>query len=305
MAKEPKRLAVITGASSGIGADFARVLAERGYDCVITARRQDRLDALAARLEKDCGVSATVVVADLGTPGGAGVLYEAVRALGRPVTFLVNNAGFGVYGEFVEHDPARLAQMMQLNMISLTELTHLFAKDMVAQGEGRILQVASVGAFQPSPYYAVYSATKTFVRDFSQAVRWELKGTGVTVTTVCPGLTRTEFHEVADHIKPSYMDSAFMSAREVAEIGIRAAERGRATVTAGFLNKLMEFAMKWWTPRSIATAVAGFSMRSSATASPEPEPEAKAKAKHEPADKPKRTAKPKNGKKSKAASPRT
>ena len=291
MAKESKRLAVITGASSGIGADFARILAKRGYDCVITARREDRLKALAAELEKDHGVSATVVAADLGAPDGAKRLYDAVSALGRPVSFLVNNAGFGVYGDFVKSDPARLAQMMQLNMISLTELTHLFAKDMVAHGEGRILQVASVGAFQPSPYYAVYSATKAFVRDFSQAVNWELKGTGVTVTTICPGLTKSEFHEVADHIKPSYMDSIMMSAHDVAEIGIRAAERGRASVTPGLVNKLMELSIKWWTPRSVATALAGISMRSSA------KPEAKAE-KAEPSQ----TAKAKKGKNGKPAS---
>jgi hypothetical protein len=279
MAKESKRLAVITGASSGIGADFARLLAGRGYDCVITARREDRLKELAAELERDHGVSATVVAADLGKSGGAKELYDAVKALGRPVTFLVNNAGFGVYGEFVKHDPARLAQMMQLNMISLTELTHLFARDMVEHGEGRILQVASVGAFQPSPYYAVYSATKAFVRDFSQALSWELEGTGVTVTTICPGLTKTEFHEVADHIKPSYMDSIMMSAHDVAEIGIRAAERGRATVTPGLVNKLMEWSIKWLTPRSVATAVAGISMRSSAEPQSESQSESKSKSK--------------------------
>lgn len=274
MTKGSKRLAVITGASSGIGADFARILAARGYDCAITARRKDRLEALAAELEKDHGVSATVIAADLGVAGSAVTLHDAVRALGRPVAFLVNNAGFGLYGELVKHDAARLAQMMQLNMISLTELTHLFARDMVEEGEGRILQVASVGAFQPSPYYAVYSATKAYVRDFSQALSWELKGTGVTVTTICPGLTRTEFHEVADHIKPGYMDAVMMSARDVAEIGVRAAERGRATVTPGIVNKLMELAIKWWTPRSVATAMAGLSMRSKAATEGTAKPEA-------------------------------
>ena len=285
MAKQ-KQLAVVTGASSGIGADFARILAARGYDCVLTARRKDRLETLAAELEKDHGVSAIVIASDLGVAGSAAALHDAVGALGRPVTFLVNNAGFGLYGELVKHDAARLGQMMQLNMISLTELTHLFARDMVAQGEGRILQVASVGAFQPSPYYAVYSATKAFVRDFSQALSWELRGTGVTVTTICPGLTKTEFHEVAEHIKPGYMNAVMMSARDVAEIGIRAAERGRATVTPGIVNKLMELAIKWWTPRSVATAMAGLSMRSTAAT------EAATEAAREPESKSDASAKP-------------
>lgn len=261
MAKSAKGLAVVTGASSGIGAELARGLARRGYDCVLTARREDRLRELAAELEKDHGVSATVFAADLASPDGAQKLHDAVVALDRPVTFLVNNAGFGVHGDFVQNDPARLAQMMQLNMVSLTELTHSFAKAMVERGEGRILQVASVGAFQPSPYYAVYSATKSYVRDFSQAVSWELRGTGVTVTSICPGLTATEFHEVADHPKPKAFDMVTMTARDVAEIAIRAAERGRATVTPGLANKIMEWALKWWTPRWVATAMAGISMR--------------------------------------------
>ncbi|MBX3271516.1 MAG: SDR family oxidoreductase [Sandaracinaceae bacterium] len=261
MGEAKRPLAVVTGASSGIGADFARVLAARGHDCVITARREDRLRALAAELEKDHGAHVTVIAADLGEPSGASRLADAVFALGRPVKFLVNNAGFGVHGDFVEQDPARLAQMMQLNMVSLTELTHRFSQHMVAHGGGKILQVASVGAFQPSPYYAVYSATKAYVRDFSQAANWELRDKGVSITTICPGLTRTEFHEVADHIKPKSMDALMMDARTVAEIGVRAAERGRATVTPGLANKLMEWMIKWWTPRWVATAMAGISMR--------------------------------------------
>lgn len=254
-------LAVITGASSGIGAELARGLARRKYDCVLVARREDRLRELAAELEKDHGVKAAVIALDLGAPGSAAELHAQVSALGQPVGFLVNNAGFGIHGDFVDHDADRLAMMMQLNMVTLTELTHAFAKDMVAAGRGRILQVASVGAFQPSPYYASYSATKAYVRDFSQALHFELRGTGVTCTTICPGLTATEFHEVADHPKPAYMNAVMMKARDVAEIGLRAAERGRAGVTPGIFNKLMELSVKFWTPRWLATWMAGVSMR--------------------------------------------
>ncbi|HHH30234.1 MAG TPA: SDR family oxidoreductase [Polyangiaceae bacterium] len=262
-------LAVITGASSGIGAEFARGLAARGYDCVVTARREDRLRSLADELEAKYEVSVTVIAADLGTAGGAEQLYRRVQELDRPVTFLVNNAGFGLYGHFVRHEPAKLQQMVQLNMVSLTTLTHLFTRDMVALGRGRVLQVASVGAFQPSPYYAVYSATKSYVRDFSQALHWELRGSGVTVSTICPGLTETEFHEVADHIKPSYLDAATMTAHSVAEIGIRGALRGRAHITPGVINKLMGWMIKL-TPRSVATWLAGVSMASDATRAPTP-----------------------------------
>lgn len=255
-----KGLAVITGASSGIGAEFARVLAARGYDCVVTARRQSRLEELAAELERDHRVKIEVIAADLSTPEGADNLHRDVAALGRPVSFLVNNAGFGVYGDFIEMDSERLLQMMQLNMFSLTTLTHRFAKSMLDNGGGRVLQVASIGAFQPCPLYAVYAATKSYVRDFSQALNWELKGTGVTVSTICPGLTESEFHEVAGHIKPAYMNPVTMSARQVAEIGIRGAEKGRAHVTPGVANKMMGFWVKWM-PRSMATdALARLSM---------------------------------------------
>ncbi len=261
MAKDERRLAVVTGASSGIGAEVARALARRKFDCVLVARREDRLRELAAELEKDHGVEARVITSDLSAPGAAAKLHADVGALGRPVAFLVNNAGFGMHGPFVDHDPTRLYQMLQLNMIALTELTHLFAKDMVAAGHGRILQVASVGAFQPSPYYGPYSATKAYVRDFSQAVNWELRGTGVSVTTICPGVTESEFHDVAEHPKTGFFKAIMMSARDVAEIGVRAAERGRADVTPGLLNKLMEWSLKWWTPRFVATHLAGVSMR--------------------------------------------
>lgn len=257
---ESRPLAVITGASSGIGTELARVLAERGHDCVITARREDRLEALAEELIREHGVEVTVVAADLSEPEGVEQLWGAIEALERPVAFLVNNAGFGMYGLFAEQDRAALGRMMQLNMISLTELTHRVLPGMIAQGAGRVLQVSSVGAFQPSPRYAVYSATKSYVRDFSQAIHHELRGTGVTVTSLCPGLTESEFHAVAEHTKPAYMDWITMSARSVALIGVQKAEAGRAHVTPGLMNTLMGWAVKCL-PRSVATAAAALTMR--------------------------------------------
>ena len=144
-----KRTALITGASSGIGAEFARLLAARGYNCILTARRTERLQKLAAELREQHQVDVDVITADLSTADGAQGLHQEVSALGKPVDFLVNNAGFGVYGKVVEQDLIKLQQMMQLNMVSLTVLTQLFAKEMVGRGRGHILQVASVGITSP------------------------------------------------------------------------------------------------------------------------------------------------------------
>lgn len=253
-------LAVITGASSGIGTEFARVLAERGCDCVLAARRRERLDGLAEELRQSHGAEVHVVAVDLATPEGPAALFEAVQALERPVAWLVNNAGLGMFGPFADQDLAALHRMCALNMGAVMELTHRFLPTMVAHGSGRILQVSSVGAFQPSPLYAVYSATKSFVRDFSQAVSWELRGTGVTVTSLCPGLTTSEFHQVAVHDTPPHFAWVTMSARSVAEIGVRRAEQGRAHVTPGLMNLIMGWAVKW-TPRSISTAAAERAVR--------------------------------------------
>ena len=257
------RTALITGASSGIGAAIARNLAGRKYDCVLTARRTDRLQALASELEKAHGVRAHVIASDLGIPGGADRLAAAVAELGVAVDVLVNNAGFGVYGAFVDQPAERVSQMIELNLTSLTTLTRHYVKPMVERRRGRILQISSVGAYQPSPLYAVYSATKAYVLSFSEALDYELRGTGVTVTTVCPGLTATEFHEVADHVKPRWMNGLTMTADEVAALAVRATMNGRAVLTPGLPNKLTAFFVRLL-PRSFVTAMAAMSMRSRA-----------------------------------------
>jgi hypothetical protein len=252
--------ALVTGASSGIGAALARKLAARGSDCILAARRKDRLEALAGEIEKAHGVKAHAVVADLGVHGGAEKLVADVASLGAGIDVLVNNAGFGVYGNFWEHDPLRVQQMIELNMVSLTTLTHHYARAMVAKKGGQILQVSSVGAYQPSPLYAVYSATKAYVLFFSEAANHELRGTGVSVTTICPGLTDTEFHEVAAHVKPKWMDMLTMTPDDVAEIGLRAMARGVSVVTPGLANKLNAFFVKLM-PRAMATWAAGRTMK--------------------------------------------
>lgn len=255
-----RELALVTGASSGLGAEFARLLAEQGYDLVITARREDRLRTLQTEITAAHGVTVEVVAADLGSPTGAETLIAAVTALGRPVGVLVNNAGMGLHGPFVSHNGARVTQMLQLNIGSLTTLTHHFARAMVAARRGRVLLVASVGAFQPSPYYAAYSATKAYVLFLGEALQHELRDTGVTCTTLCPGVTATEFHEAAEHPKTGAIAATMMSARSVASIGVASMLRGRSVVTPGLANKLSEFFVALM-PRSWATWVAGVMMK--------------------------------------------
>lgn len=251
--------ALVTGASSGIGADIARELCARGYDLILTARRTDRLEQLKAELES-AGRRVTVISEDLSAPGGALSLIRRVDALGIPVSFLVNNAGFGIHGDFLDHDAARLSQMLELNLHALTILTWHYGRGMRARGAGRILQIASIGAYQPSPYYAAYSATKAYVLFLSEALNFELRGSGVTATTICPGLTATEFHDVAEHPKTGLIALTTMTSRSVAAVSVRAALAGKAVVTPGILNKLTGLLVKL-IPRSWANAVTGLLMR--------------------------------------------
>ena len=255
-----RKTALITGASSGIGTEFARELAARGYDLVLTARREDRLLALQKELAAAGSTRVEVLPEDLGAAGGAESLIRRVEALERPISFLVNNAGFGVHGDFLDNDAARVTQMIQLNLVALTTLTWHFSRAMRTHGHGRVLQVSSVAAYQPAPYYAAYAATKAYVLYLSEAMHFELRGSGVTVTTVCPGLTETEFHEVAAHPKTGPIAWTGMTARQVARIGVRSALRGQAVVTPGLVNKLAGLSVKLL-PRSWAVAMAGRMMR--------------------------------------------
>jgi hypothetical protein len=252
--------ALVTGASSGIGAALAEVLAERKMDLIITARRGDRLEALRDTLIQAHGVTVDIIPHDLCAPGGAEALHEKVKGLDKEIGVLINNAGFGMYGNSWDLDHDRIKQMIALNVSALTTLTHLYCAEMVTRGHGRILQVSSIGAYQPTPLYAVYSATKAYVLSMSQAMNRELRGTGVSITTICPGLTESEFHEVAAHIKPKSLDRMTMSSRDVAEIGVKAMLKGKAVVTPGLVNKMTAFMVKL-IPRSAATWMAGLLMQ--------------------------------------------
>ena len=197
---------------------------------------------------------------DLAAPEGAASLIRKVEALGRPISFLANNAGFGVHGGFLDHESSKLEEMIRLNLLVLTTLTYHFGRAMRARGRGRILQVSSVAAFQPSPYYAAYAATKAYVLFLSEAVSSELGGGGVTVTTLCPGMTETEFHVVAAHPKTGLVAMTGMTARAVARAGVKAALRGRRTITPGIINKMTGFLVKFL-PRAWVIAMAGRMMR--------------------------------------------
>jgi hypothetical protein len=230
--------ALITGATAGIGYAFAEVMAADGYALALVARDQARLMERARFLEKQFKVEVKVVAKDLSDPASAAEIFERLQRENFPVSALVNNAGFGVYGPFPETDLEVEMRMLQVNMGTLVQLTKLFLKPMLQRQSGRILNVASTASFQPGPWLGLYSATKAFVFSFSCALSVELEGTGVTATALCPGGTRTEFQERAgmEHkeglLRP-------MGARRVAEIGYQAMLKGRPFVVAGWKNKLL------------------------------------------------------------------
>lgn len=254
--QDRKNVALVTGASSGIGREIARNLGARKIDLILSARRKDRLDALAEELRQAHGIRVDVAAADLSRCDGPQQLYQAVRQLRTDVSILVNNAGFGLFGPVLAHTPEELSTLLQVNVAAPSVLTRLFAADMKAAGHGYILQLASIGAFQPSPLYAAYSAAKSYVLSFSCAMNQELAGTGVSITSVCPGFTVTEFHDVARHEKTRFMKAMSMSAERVADLSVRAMLKRKPMLVPGFLNRVNSFIMELL-PRRLSAAIAG------------------------------------------------
>ena len=230
MAKTP--VALITGASSGLGVDFARQLSAKGYRLVLVARRRDRLDALAAELGH-----ARAVTSDLAAPGAAAVLMVDLAAHDETVSVLVNNAGFGLGGRFATLEGDRQRGMIDLNCGALVELAHAVLPDMLAKKKGAILNVASTAGFQPGPGMAVYFATKAFVLSFTEALHEELRGKGVKVSALCPGPTATEFGEVAGFGKSTAFEKIAASSDAVVRAGLDGLEAGKAIVIPGLINK--------------------------------------------------------------------
>ncbi|HWH69021.1 MAG TPA: SDR family oxidoreductase [Candidatus Sulfotelmatobacter sp.] len=227
--------ALITGASAGIGRELAKLFAADGFNLVLVARAEARLQELAAELQAQHSIQARVVRQDLAQSNAAADIFHAVSEL--PVSVLVNNAGFGSYGPFAQTDLGLQTSLMQVNMVALVQLTHLFLQPMLRRQSGRILNVASVAAFQPGPTVNIYYASKAFVYSFSYALAAELKGSGITVTALCPGTTRTEFFERA-HIQMK-RPWPLTDARRVAEAGYRGMLRGKRVVIPGLMNRLM------------------------------------------------------------------
>jgi short-subunit dehydrogenase len=247
--------ALITGASVGIGYELAKLFARDGSDLVLVARSGDKLTQLAGELEKAYRIRATVIAADLSVANGPEEVFAATQKAGIEVDVLVNNAGFGQFGFYIETDLEEELRQIQLNITTLTHLTKLYVRPMVARKRGRILNVASTAAFQPGPLMAVYYATKAYVLSFSGALSNELSGTGVTVTCLCPGPTATEFHKRAAMDLSNMMKAPFMDAKSVAEIGYRAMLKGKPTVIAGTMNWLVAQSTRL-APRAWAAAVA-------------------------------------------------
>jgi short-subunit dehydrogenase len=246
--------ALITGASSGIGAEIARDLAARGANLVLAARRREALDALASELRR-AGVDVRVEPADLAKPGEPERLFQVLESRGIRISILVNNAGFGAYGPFDSIDAATEEAMLNLDIKALVRLTRLFVGPMRAAGFGRILLTASTGAYQPTPLYAAYSAAKAFVLSYGHAIRRELRGSGVTVTVLSPGVTRTEFHRVAGHTDNPFKAATMMEAAPVARAATRALLGRKAEIVTGLVNKLLTFSVRF-VPRTLQAAMA-------------------------------------------------
>jgi len=246
--------ALITGASSGIGKELARIHASKKGDLVLVARSEDKLLELKAGLERDYGVKVHVFAADLSLPGAATRVWEFTQQAGLQIDILVNNAGFGVYGKFYETDLARNGEMLQLNITALTELTWMFLRDMTTRNRGRILNVASTAGFQPCPWFASYAATKSYVINFSQAVADELAinpaTSGITVTAYCPGATETGFSSAAamEH-SGLFRNRKNPGPVEVAEDAYRSMMGGKPLAIYGWLYNLLIFTQRL-APRS-------------------------------------------------------
>lgn len=247
--------ALVTGASSGIGVAFARALKARGERLVLVARRRERLEALASELGED---PASVLVADLEQANAVEQIAAEVARRGFEIHLLINNAGVGHTARFHEQPSDRIASMLDVNVRAVVGMTRAFLPSMVARGRGHILNVASNAAFQPVPFLTVYAATKAFVLSFSEGLSTELEGSGVRVAALCPGLTRTEFLEVAEtHGQGLLVDRMpAMTAQDVVNAALRGLDRGSVRVVPGFSNRTLA-AVQGFLPRSWVRRVAG------------------------------------------------
>lgn len=245
--------AIVTGASAGIGMALARQLAASGAHLILTARRKDRLDELAARLHAEHQVKVEVFAADLAEPGAPEALYSFTKGKGIAVDVLVNNAGFGAYGAFEEVPVQKQLEMVRVNIAAVVHLTHLYLPPMLERRRGYILILASTAAFQAVPYIATYAATKSFDLFFAEALAEEVRDRGVHVTALCPGATSTEFQQVA--AQPDYAFRAPESPEAVAKVGLDALAKGKPVVISGTRNFVMQQSQRL-APRRLVTTMA-------------------------------------------------
>jgi len=254
-------LALVTGASGGIGAALARELAQHGHDLVLAARSVAAMEALAGEL-REGGAQATVIAADLAKPGAAASLADEIARRELAIDILVNNAGLGAAGRFDRCDPARIGEVLQVNIVALTELTRLLVPGMIARGHGRVMLVASVAGFQPGPHMAAYFASKAYVLSLGEALCYELRGTGVSVTVLCPGATATNFFTAAgnDNSIMARRLRRMMSAEDVARLGYRGLRAGRHVVITGAMNWLVAQAGRFM-PHRLTLPVTDLLMR--------------------------------------------
>lgn len=246
---------LITGASSGIGKETARVYAEKGYNLILVARREAFLKELQQELQGKYNIQVEVIPMDLAQTDSADLLFQKIKEQNLKTDVLINNAGFGLFDDFLLHDETKLEQMMVLNMVTLTKMCQLFGKEMANAGGGNIINIASTAAFQPMPGLAVYAATKAYVMNLSDALAYELKKQNITVTCINPGATNSEFAKVANFTSETLINDKSPSSREVAEYIFDSMEIGRTNATHGLKNKLMAWSNRL-VPRKVSTIVA-------------------------------------------------
>ncbi|GAA4278467.1 SDR family NAD(P)-dependent oxidoreductase [Aquimarina mytili] len=250
-----KKTALITGASSGIGLELARVHASKGDNLVLVARNQTKLEAIKLEIEKKYEIDVLIIVKDLSTPNATQSVFDETQQKGIQVDFLINNAGFGDFGMFYETDWEKEHNMITLNITAVTEFTKLYLKEMVKRNSGKIMNVASTAAFQPGPTMAVYYATKAYVLHFSEAIANELKDKKITVTALCPGATESGFQSVAQMKESKLVKGKKLpSSKSVALYGYKAMMKGKTVAIHGFMNRVLANSVRFM-PRKMVTTV--------------------------------------------------
>lgn len=240
-----KKTVLVTGASSGIGMELAKIFANNGYNLVLVARRKAQLEKLSDELTKKHHILTTIITKDLSQSTSPDEIFKELKEKKIQIDILVNCAGTQIYGEFQKTDIEKELQLIQINMVSLTQLTKLAIEEMMKRGAGKVLNIGSTGSFAPAPLNAIYCATKAYVLNFSEGIATDLKGTGISVTTLCPGATRTEFAEKAKIQNTWLFNLSVMSAEKVAKIGYKALFKGKRVEIAGMSNKLLAFSIRF------------------------------------------------------------